>query len=64
MKKFLLMLLCTGFSLTTGFSQKTLSDYSYVTVPEKFEFLSKKDDYLLNSLTKFLFELIVIQAIS
>ncbi len=38
-----------------GFSQKTMSDYSYIEVPEVYEFLQKKDQYQLNSLTKFLF---------
>lgn len=41
-------------SITT-FSQKTLSDYSYVVVPDQFGFLEGKDKYQLNSLTKYLF---------
>jgi hypothetical protein len=39
----------------SGFSQKSLNDYSFVSVPEVYEFLSEKDKYQLNSLTKFLF---------
>lgn len=41
--------------ISEGFCQKTLSDYSFVVVPEKFDFLDEKDKYQLNSLTKFLF---------
>lgn len=48
----ILLLLCMTVS---GFSQKSLNDYSFVSVPEVFEFLSEKDKYQLNSLTKFLF---------
>ncbi len=40
---------------TNGFAQKTLSDYSYIVIPEHFDFLSEKDKYQTNSLTKFLF---------
>ena len=40
---------------TNGYAQKTLSDYSYIIIPEKFDFLSEKDKYQTNSLTKFLF---------
>ncbi len=36
-------------------AQKTISDYSYVIVPDQFEFLEGKDKYQLNSLTKYLF---------
>ena len=38
-----------------GFSQQSMSDYSYIEVPEVYEFLEQKDQYQLNSLTKFLF---------
>ena len=41
--------------LTIGFSQKSLNDYSYVVVPEQFEFLDAKDKYQLNSISNFLF---------
>ena len=37
------------------FSQKPLSEYSYVIVSEQFEFQKEKNKYELNSLTKFLF---------
>jgi hypothetical protein len=41
--------------ISESFSQKSLSDYSYVVVSEQFEFQKDKDKYQLNSLTKFLF---------
>lgn len=41
--------------ISEGFSQKSLSDYSYVVVPEKFDFVNEVDKYQLNSLTRFLF---------
>jgi len=41
--------------IPNSFSQKTLSDYSYVIVSEQFSFQDEKDKYELNSLTKFLF---------
>ena len=40
---------------TKGFSQKSLNDYSYVVVPEQFEFLNEKDKYQLNSILHFKF---------
>lgn len=38
------------------FFQSSLSDFSYVIVPEQFEFLNGRDKYQLNSLTKFLLD--------
>ncbi len=38
-----------------GFSQQSMSDYSYVEVPEIYDFQQTKDQYQINSLTKFLF---------
>ena len=38
-----------------GFSQNSISDYSYIIVSDKFEFQDEKDKYQLNSLIKFLF---------
>ncbi|MDB9874356.1 hypothetical protein OAC97_03765 [Flavobacteriaceae bacterium] len=37
-----------------GFSQTSLNNYKYVSVPEKFDFLKSNDQYQLNSLTVFL----------
>ena len=36
-------------------AQKSLSDYSFVVVPDKFEFLSKANQYQLNDMTKYYF---------
>jgi len=41
--------------ISEGFTQKSLNDFSYVIVPDKFDFVNEKDKYQLNSLTKFLF---------
>ncbi len=55
MKKFYLLVFLFISIVSTGVSQKSLSDYSYVIVPEGYNFLKEKDEYQLNSLTKFLF---------
>jgi len=38
-----------------SFSQPDFSNYSYVSVPEQWDFLNQEDKYQLNSLAKFLF---------
>ncbi|MFD1614639.1 hypothetical protein [Gelatiniphilus marinus] len=53
-KLFTTLLAC--FIFTSAFSQSNLNDYKYVIVPKKFDFLKQENQYLLNSLTKFLFE--------
>ena len=40
--------------ITNIFSQSNLSEYKYVVVPRKYDFLKEVDKYQLNSLTKFL----------
>ncbi len=55
MKKFYLIVFCFLCIIPNSFSQKTLSDYSYVIVSKQFNFQNEKDQYQLNSLTKFLF---------
>lgn len=40
---------------TTMFAQKSVNNYKYVIVPNRFEFQTKTNQYQLNSLTKFLF---------
>jgi len=55
MKNFYLLVFLFISVVSTGISQKPLSDYSYVIVPEVYSFLNEKDEYQLNSLTKFLF---------
>jgi hypothetical protein len=55
MTRFLLAFILLFCIISEGFSQKSLSEYSYVVVPEKFEFVNEVDKYQLNSLTRFLF---------
>ena len=55
MKKIYLAIFLYITIVAVGVSQKTLSDYTYVIVPEEFSFLDEKDEYQLNSLSKFLF---------
>jgi len=55
--KFLLPLFVLLLCVTTkSFTQSNLSDYSFVAIPERFDFLTEKDQFQLNSLTKFLFD--------
>ncbi|MCB4799228.1 hypothetical protein [Neotamlana laminarinivorans] len=52
-------LLILGVSLllcSSVFAQNNLSNYKYVIVSKKYDFLREADQYQLNSLTKFLFE--------
>ncbi|MEL6812753.1 MAG: hypothetical protein AAFP76_15600 [Bacteroidota bacterium] len=55
MMKYLLAFGLMVCSISEGISQKELSDYSFVVVPEKFDFVNEVDKYQLNSLTRFLF---------
>ncbi|RFN58681.1 hypothetical protein [Marixanthomonas ophiurae] len=43
------------FASISSYAQKTLNDYSFIIVPEQFDFLEGKDKYKLSSLTEFLF---------
>lgn len=56
MKTRIFSLLLTLFITVNGFSQVNLNKYKYVIIPNKFDFLKEKDQYQLNSLSKFLFE--------
>lgn len=56
MKRFLLLSI-TLLLVTNAISQDSnLNDYSYVIVPEQFDFLKGADQYQINSMTKFYFE--------
>lgn len=55
MMKYLIVFALVSCFVSEAFSQESLSDYSFVVVPEKFDFVSETDKYQLNSLTKFLF---------
>ena len=52
MKKIFFILLMFTTSI---FAQKKVNNYKYVIVPNKFDFLNKKDQHQTSSLTKFLF---------
>lgn len=54
MKKLFFTLLIF-FGINSIFAQN-INSYKYVLIPETYEFTGKKDEYQLNSLTKFLFE--------
>ena len=53
MKHFFLTLAIIVTCFHVSLAQKSLSDYSFVVVPEKFEFLSETNQYLLNDMTKY-----------
>lgn len=54
MKKIIFHLSIVLFT-TVMFAQKSVNNYKYVIVPNRFEFQTKTNQYQLNSLTKFLF---------
>ncbi|GAA4293443.1 hypothetical protein [Aestuariibaculum suncheonense] len=56
MKTKFLSFLITFLVASSVFAQTNLNAYKYVIVPNKYDFLKEKDQYQLNSLTKFLFE--------
>lgn len=56
MKKVIFVLCIICIVLSTANAQKTVNDFKYVIVPERFDFLKENDQYSLNSLTKFLLE--------
>ena len=43
-------------AMVAGYAQKTINNYKYVLLPQKFEFLSSANEYLLNSTAKTLLE--------
>lgn len=56
MKPFLLLVFALFLSLNINSQNTNLNDYSYVVIPEQFDFLKEKDKYQLNSMTQFYFE--------
>lgn len=57
MKSLSPFLFCLFFTASLlSFSQTSINDFKYVSVPESYSFLKSKDQYQLNSLTIFLFE--------
>ena len=53
MKHLLLTLAIIVTCSKVSLAQKSLSDYSFVVVPDEFEFLSKANQYQLNDMTKY-----------
>lgn len=56
MTRFLLISLSLLFAAPAFSQNANLSDYRYVIVPERFDFLNGKDQYQINSMAKFYFE--------
>lgn len=56
MKKFTLIIAILLIGNFKFFAQKTINNYAYVVVPDQFSFQDSRDQYQLNSLTRFLFE--------
>ena len=55
MSKYLIVLFFFLSVISKGISQSSMSDYSFVIVPERFNFLNEVDKYQLNSIAEFLF---------
>ncbi|OBX22355.1 MULTISPECIES: hypothetical protein [Bizionia] len=56
MIKKITLLFALFITVQSSFSQSDLNQYKYVIVPTSYEFCTERDQYQLNSLTKFLFE--------
>ena len=56
MKNLYLFFVLVFFHCGISTAQHSLNNYKYIIIPEKFDFLKEKDQYQLNSLTKFLLE--------
>jgi hypothetical protein len=55
MSKYILVIFLFLNTIPKIFSQSELSNYSFVVVPERFDFLNEDDKYQLNSIAEFLF---------
>lgn len=55
MSKYLVVLFFFLSVFSKSYSQSSMSDYSFVIVPERFDFLDEVDKYQLNSISEFLF---------
>ncbi|QQX75404.1 MULTISPECIES: hypothetical protein [Aequorivita] len=56
MKRILLLAFAIFLTISVGAQQTNLSEYSYIVVPDQFDFLNEKDKFQLNSMSKFYFE--------
>ena len=48
-------LICLLFVVTASVAQKSINDFKYVIIDDKFDFVKETDQYQTSSLTKFLF---------
>ena len=55
MSKYILVVFLFLSIIPKTFSQSELNNYSYVVVPDRFDFLNEDDKYQLNSIAEFLF---------
>ena len=55
MSRYILVVFFFLSIIPKAFSQSELNNYSYVIVPERFDFLNEDDKYQLNSIAEFLF---------
>ena len=55
MSKYILVIFLFLSTIPKIFSQSELNNYSFVVVPERFDFLNEDDKYQLNSIAEFLF---------
>jgi hypothetical protein len=55
MSKKIILLILTLTVFFAGFSQKSVNDYKYVVVPNKFDFFEQENKYQINELLEFLF---------
>jgi len=56
MTRFLLLSIALFLSANVNSQNTNLSEYSYVIVPEQFDFLKQRDQFQMNSMAKFYFE--------
>ena len=62
MKSLNQFLFCLFFTASLlSFSQTSINDFKYVSVPESYSFLKSKDQYQLNSLTIFYLKRIILR---
>ena len=52
--KYVLTLVFSLVFITSGFTQKLLSDYQYLILPIRYDFLNSPDEYRLNTQTRYL----------
>jgi hypothetical protein len=54
MKKTVLVLFLIAYNYFTFGQEKSINNYKFIVVPDRFDFLKQKDEYKTSSLTKFL----------